>query len=64
MANSTANIVEELKKFKPTFEILKPQDCNGQEMGEIFKFLKRYSPLFNVHIGKSSQIQRHFYKFL
>ncbi|CAI2380903.1 unnamed protein product [Moneuplotes crassus] len=64
IANPSSNIAQEILKFKPNFLILKPLDCNGQEMGEIFKFLKRYSPLFSFDIGKSSRLQRHFYKFL
>mmetsp|Transcript_28464 Transcript_28464/g.25192 ORF Transcript_28464/g.25192 Transcript_28464/m.25192 type:complete len:89 (+) Transcript_28464:357-623(+) len=39
-------------------------DCNGQEMAEIFKFLKRYSPLFSLQYGKSRRIDKHYYKFL
>ena len=57
-------LFSELVNYQPKFEVIKPLDWNGKEMGEIFKYLKRYSPLFNVYVGKARRINQHFYKFL
>ena len=33
-------------------------------MGEIFKYLKRYSPLFSVQLGKANRTTMHFNKYI
>ena len=39
-------------------------DVNGKEMDNLYKFLKRQSPLFTPAYGKASHIKQHYSKFL
>jgi glutathione peroxidase-family protein len=39
-------------------------DVNGKEMSNLYKFLKRYSPLFVHKYGKSRRINDYYFKFL
>jgi glutathione peroxidase-family protein len=37
---------------------------NGQEMANLYKFLKRGSPLFLPSYGRANRIKEHYSKFL
>ena len=39
-------------------------DVNGKEMHNLYKFLKRYSPLFSHKLGRSRRINDFYDKFL
>jgi glutathione peroxidase-family protein len=39
-------------------------DVNGKEMSNLFKFLKRNSPLFIYKAGRAVPIKEHYTKFL
>ena len=39
-------------------------DLNGNESHMLYKFLKRFSPLFLPKYGKSNRIKEHYSKFL
>ena len=51
-------------QINPGFKFLSKMDVNGNEMHNLYRYLKRYSPLFMPKYGRAYQIKEHYTKFL
>ena len=60
----TATTLRFLEKVSSSMilNILYQVDVNGGEMCNLYKFLKRQSPLFNHSKGRAARINEHYYK--
>ena len=58
------NQIRFIEKVNQLQLIFVQADLNGQEMSNLFKFLKRGSPLFVPSMGRACRIKDHYSKFL